>query len=132
MPGYSSGLNRALKRDLYTAKASGAETASTNATAVELGDRGVVHVDVVVTAVTGTTPTLLVDIYASNDGTTYFKVATIGANGFSLGNGADPSSINATGTYRAVVPAGHFVQSRSRIGGTTPSFTYSVNLDAAG
>lgn len=132
---YSTGLARALKRNLFTAKAAAAETVSTTGGLVELGDAGSVHVEVIVTAATGTTPTLLVDVYGAADplGANLFKIGTIGSNGFTVGGvAADPATITAAGTYRAELPAARFVQYRSRIGGTTPSFTYSVTVDAAG
>jgi len=118
--------------DTYSAKASGAETASTNGATVEVGDAGAVVVTVDITAASGTTPTLLVFVEGSHDGgTTWHTIARIGANGYILGDiGTDPTNFTTTATKRATVPAAQHMRYRSVIGGTTPSFTYSVKFDA--
>lgn len=66
---YSAALNRWVNRPAVTLKAAGAETASTVGAWVDLGDVPAGEVDIAVTAVAGTTPTLLVDIYGSPNGT---------------------------------------------------------------
>ncbi len=66
---YSTALNRAVNRPSFSLKAAGAETASTAGTWVDLGDVPAGEIDVAVTAVAGTTPTLLVDLYGSPSGT---------------------------------------------------------------
>jgi hypothetical protein len=198
---YSSTLNRWINRNTTALKAAGAETASSSGAWLDVGDIDAAEFDVVATTVTGTTPTLLVDIYGSPTGTTRtvtdgvtntdtslvsataafvagdvganvwgagipanthiisvtnattvvlsaattatatavtviisqsFKIATIGSNGFAMGIGTDPTNITVAGTYRAGIPTGaRYLQYRSRIGGTTPSFTYSVSMDAS-
>ena len=273
---YSTTLNRWINRSSVALKAAGAETASTSGAWIDLGDICVSEVDVAVTAVTGTTPTLLVDIYGSPNGTgrtvtdgvtftstsvgsatalftaadvganiagagipladyiasvitavaaatvsnkaltsnvatlttaaphgltvgqvvvvagvdatfngtyvvtgvasttfTYalthadvgsaaatgtatgistailgtaatatasavtltisqsFKIGTIGAVAYVHSGGSDPTTIAAVGTFRGVYSLPRFIQYRSRITGTTPSFTYSVTLDAS-
>lgn len=127
MGAFSEGLQRYLSRDDLSLKSSGAETATTTGTAYEVGDASVVAVTVAVTAASGTTPTMLIDIETSDDNSTWFQAGQIGANGYRLGGvGTAPSNITTTGSYRAVVPVSRYVRYKSTIGGTTPSFTYSV------
>lgn len=127
MPTYSPGLNRALRREAATLKASGAETASTTGPAVELGDAGALTFVVAVTAVSGTSPTLSLLIEGSDDGTNWYTIAKVGSDGYSLGSlGAAPANFTGAGTVRGTCPAARFVRYRSTIGGTSPSFTYSV------
>lgn len=113
----------------YKLKASGAETASTTSGSRNTGnDGGSLFVTVKVTAATGTTPTMTVVIEGSADGTNWFTLGTVGANGYAAGTTASaPSNFTAAATVRAAFPAMQFVRSRSVIGGTTPSFTYSVS-----
>lgn len=112
-------------------KASGAETANTSGAWLDYGNTSVAEFTVTVTAVTGTTPTLLVDIYGSPDGgTTVYKIITIGSNGWSLSAAADPTAISTVSTVRALSSCSRYIQYRSRIGGTTPSFTYAITSDA--
>lgn len=130
MTRYASGA--IMKRgQLLPAKASGAETASTTGPAFEAGAAAVGHVEVNVTAASGTSPTLLVVIEGSNDLTNWYTLAQVGSNGGALGGAAAaPSNITGTGIYRAAVVLAQFVRYRSVIGGTTPSFTYGVNIEA--
>lgn len=198
---YSTTLNRWINRNTTALKASGAETASTSGAWLDIGDSDAAEIDVVVTAVTGTTPTLLVDVFGSGsstnrtvtDGVTNtdtslvsatavftaadvgsmvwgagipantfiksrtnattvvltqattatatsvtvniaeaYKIATIGSDGFVMGKVTDPTTISVVGTYRGGFGTGcRYLSYRSRIGGTTPSFTYSISLDAS-
>jgi len=129
---FSSGLDRYLNRDDITLKQSSAETASATGSGVELGDKASMALIVDVTAATGTSPTLLVTVEGSNDGSVWYTLAKIGANGVVYGDvAAAPSNFTTAATVRAVVPAARFVRSKSTIGGTTPSFTYSVAGSAA-
>lgn len=126
MPRYAAGT--IMKRGApYTLKTSAAETASTTGGSVEVGDAAVAHVEVNVTAASGTTPTMTVVIEGSNDNVNWYTLATIGANGASLGGaGGAPSNFTAAALVRAAAPLSQFVRYRSVIAGTTPSFTYSV------
>lgn len=130
---YSEGLQRTIARDDVSLKASGAETASTTQSAIELGDKAMMNVAVDVTAASGTTPTMLITIEGSFDGLTWFTLGRIGANGYDIGAhvGTAPTNFTTTVTVRAAVPATRYVRSKSTIGGTTPSFTYSVGGNAA-
>ncbi|MFF8831380.1 hypothetical protein [Streptomyces sp. NPDC015131] len=133
MPSYSSGLGRFVKRDARTSlKASGAETSSTTGTAMELGDAGSLVVTVDVTAASGTTPTMVVDIEGSADGSNWFPLGQFGANGYRSGSvGTAPSNFTAAATTRGAVTGAPYVRHKSTIGGTTPSFTYSITVSAA-
>lgn len=127
---YASGS--IIKRgDPYTLKASSAETASTTGATVETREGGCVHVEVNVTAASGTTPTMTVVIEGSNDGTNWYTLATFGSNGYAAGAVATaPANFTAAaGPIRGCVPAMQFIRSRSVIGGTTPSFTYAVSAE---
>lgn len=111
-------------------KASGAETASTVGAAVATGpDSGSLYVEVNVTAASGTTPTLTVKIEGSLDGTNWFTLGVIGANGYNVGAVGVTAPTNFTttaGPIRAIYDAPTYVRYNSTVGGTTPSFTYSV------
>lgn len=113
-----------------TLKASGAEGTSTNGPAVPTGSEpGALYVEVNVTAASGTSPTLTVAIQGSMDGTNWFTIGTIGANGYSSTPlGTAPSNFTTTaGPIRAIFHAPMYVRYSSTIGGTgSPSFTYSV------
>jgi hypothetical protein len=123
--GTASHTNRGKQ---YKLKASGAETASTTGHALNTGNEsGSLFVTVKVTAATGTTPTMTVVIEGSADGTNWFTLGTVGANGYAAGTTATaPTNFTAAATVRAAFPAMQYVRSRSVIAGTTPSFTYSV------
>lgn len=131
MAKFSDALRRFLRRDDFTLKSSGAEIASTTGSAVELGDAGTLSFVVDVTAVGGT-PTLIVDIEGSIDGTTWFLLARVGSDGYRVGSvGAAPANITGVVTVRGACPASRHVRYRSTIGGGIPSLTYSVTADAA-
>lgn len=124
---YSEGLQRVIARDDLSLKAAAAETATTTQSTVELGDKVAMYLSVDVTAASGTTPTLLVTIEGSHDNLTFFTLALIGSDGYRVGSlGTTPANITTTGNYRACIPAVRFVRTKSTVGGTTPSFTYSV------
>jgi len=115
---------------MLVAKPSAAETASTTSPAVDVGDAGSVQVIVDVTAVGGT-PTMLIFIEGSDDGTTWYTVGRIGANGFIAGDiGTDPTNITGVSTKRACFTTAQQMRSRSVIGGASPSLTYSVTFQA--
>lgn len=115
----------------YALKPSGPETASTTGSSIEVGDGGAAYVEVTVSDVIGTTPTMVLVFEGSNDRTNWFTLATLGANGASVGGaGAAPNNITAAGVIRALFSTTQFLRCRSVIGGTAPQFTYSVNVDA--
>jgi hypothetical protein len=102
----------------------------------------VTHADVGTAAATGTATgisTAILAVAATASASTVsltisdgFKIATIGSDGFVIGKGTDPTTISAVGTYRGAIALGaRYIQYQSRIGGGTPSLTYSVSLDAS-
>lgn len=108
-------------------KALAAETASSTHHVTTPDQPGSLLVTVKVTTVTGTLPTLAVVVESSADGSTWFTVGTVGANGYSVGSVATaPSNITAPVTVSALFPAAEHIRTRSVVGGTTPSFTYSA------
>jgi hypothetical protein len=128
---FSEGLGRYIARDDVSLKTSGAEAASTTQAGVELGDKAVMDLEVVVSAASGSSPTMLITIEGSNDGSNWYALGEIGSDGFAVGALAAPANITTTGTYRAALPAARYVRTKSTIGGSSPSFTYSVGGSAA-
>jgi len=130
MAQYASGSG-VVRGTPITLKASGAETASTVGGAVATGpDSGSLYLEVNVTASAGTSPTLLVKIEGSIDGTNWFTLGNIGANGYNSGsvNGTAPTNFTTTaGPIRAIFDLPQYVRYNSTIGGSAgQSFTYSV------
>lgn len=120
-----SGMHRGFNVEF---KAPAAETVSTTHNFFDTGiDGGSLAVKVAVTASAGTTPTLTVIVEGSEDNSNWVPLATIGSNGYMAGGiGTAVANFTAAATARAVVPRTQFVRTRSVVGGTTPSFTYSV------
>lgn len=101
-----------------TLAASAARTTSADGPSVELGDRGVLRLDLTVSAASGTLPSLQVDVQTSKDGTTWRAIG-----GF--------TALAAAGTQRASFPGcDRFARASWTISGTTPSFTFSVDGEA--
>lgn len=114
-----------------TLKSSGAETASTDGASVATGpDGGSLYVTMDITASSGT-PTILLAVQGSVDGSTWVTLGQIGANGYVAGTPATaPTTTVSVSTRRAVLPSMPFVRYSSTIGGGTPSVTYSVTAVA--
>ncbi len=108
--------------DVYTL-ASTAETASGNSGSLTVGQFTELAVDVNVSAVAGTTPTL--NLYVDRQGSdgiwytiyTATQVTAVATVSTTIGNGA----VTANGF-------GNTVRLRWVIGGTTPSFTFSASI----
>lgn len=112
--------------NVYTIKTSGAETANTTHNTVQTGPAGAVVLTVAVTAASGTTPTLSIVVEGSVDGSTWFTLGTIGTN-YAVGSSVTAvTNFTAAATTLASFSATEYVRTRSVVGGTTPSFTYSV------
>lgn len=94
-------------------------TATGNGSAIEVGDRGVANLELVCTAASGTTPTLDIAIQTSKDGT-----------GSGLGAWRTVASFAqmtaAASERKSFAGLDRFVRAAATLGGTTPSFTYSV------
>lgn len=93
-------------------------TASLVGNGVEVHGKGIVCLDLNVTAASGTTPTLDVAIETSKDGT----------NWRSLGSFAQKTGVSSE--RKSFVGVDRFIRANAAIGGTTPSFTYSVSGEA--
>jgi len=85
---------------------------------VELGDRGVLRLDLSITVVSGTTPTLDVTIETSSDQSVARQLGT-----FSQKTGVGSERKSFAGCDR-------FARAVLTIGGTSPSFTASVAGEA--
>lgn len=94
------------------------KTATFNGPALELGDRGTVRVTLDVTAASGTLPTLDVALQTSADGVAWFTVANF------------DRATGVTSEYQVVGGIDRFVRAACTIGGTTPSFTFSLDGEA--
>lgn len=116
--GYSTKSGRwAATADLVLA-ASAERTATGNGASVEVGDKAVGRLLLDVTARTGTTPTLDVTIQTSFDGVTWRTAGTF-------------TQATATGQQRISCMLDRYVRAIWTIGGTTPSFTFSIAGEAA-
>lgn len=112
MPTFSATKNKWVRRESVVLKASGAQTVSTNGSAVE-NEGGALSLTLAVTAASGTSPTLDITIQGSDDASTWYTLGTF-------------TQKTTTGTEKRAFPAAPYVRYASTIGGTTPSFTYSI------
>lgn len=112
---------------LHILKASAAETASANHKSVVSRAGGSIVLDVNVTAASGTSPTLVVVVEGSLDGSTWFEIGRIGSGSYRAGSsGTAPTNFTAAARTIAALVGPALIRTRSIVGGTTPSFTYSV------
>jgi len=107
-----------MPKRTYLASSSSAKTANGNGNGVAVVGPNV-SCSVNVTAVSGTTPNLVVGLQWSNDSVTWYD--------------ADPAdvmtAITATGAkVKQFVAKGNFCRPTWTITGTTPSFTFDVNI----
>ena len=115
--GYSTKSGRwANTVDLMLA-ASAARTANGNGNVAEPGDRGVARLTLNITAASGTSPTLNVTVQTSHDGVTWRS-----AGSFTQATGVS--------VQRATFNIDRFVRATWTVGGTTPSFTFSLTGEA--
>jgi hypothetical protein len=102
----------------FTLVNSAARTSTGNSGALALGDQSVLDLEVNVSAVSGTTPSLALSVLWSNDGTNF---------GAPDGGGDTFAAITVTGTVaKQLTVKGLYCQIVWTITGTTPSFTFSV------
>lgn len=113
-------------------KAAGAETGSTTHGTLSTSGQDPVHIDIDVSAASGTAPTLTLVVEGSVDnGASWFELGRIGSNGYRVGSvGTAPSEFGGAGVVHGVFSSAPMVRTRSVIGGTAPSFTYSVAASA--
>lgn len=95
-------------------------TASGAASAVECAHKSVACLDLVVSAASGTTPSLTVTIETSKDGSTWRSLGTFTA------------ATAVTSERKSFVGLDRYVRANATISGTTPSFTYKVTGDLKG
>lgn len=92
-----------------------AKTATGNSGPVDVSQADQLRIYLRITAVSGTTPTLVVTVEDSPDGTNYYPVAS-----FASKNAVGSDVLNITG------PFSDNLRITWTIGGTTPSFTFEV------
>jgi len=98
--------------------ANGTITATTTSPAIELGDRGTLRLTLLISAASGTTPTLDVAVQTSADGSTWSAVAAFAQQ-------------TAAGSVRKVFAGmDRYARIVETVGGTTPSFTRTVSGEA--
>lgn len=113
----TTGNVRNIPNTLVADVASAALTTTTTTTAVAPASGSCYEVNIPVTAVSGTNPTLDIDIEESDDtGTNWFKVYSF-------------PRITANGMYRSpqLPLTGNRIRYVQTVGGTTPSFTRAIN-----
>lgn len=116
--GYKTTSGRWADTEAVTLLASAAKDATFNTDAIELGDRGSARLDLAVTAASGTNPTLDVEIQTSPDGSTWTAVASF-------------TQKTTTGSqHKLFAPLDRYVRAACTIGGTLPSFTFSLSGEA--
>ncbi len=111
---------RLTRGKAVTLQASTTTTTTGNGTGIELGDKPDCRLDLAVTAASGTTPTLNVKIQDSPDNVTWTDIA--GAT-FTQATGV-------TTQHLKVGPCDRWVRHVATLGGTTPSFTWSLTGEA--
>lgn len=107
--------------DEVTLAASAARTATGTGSSYEAGGRGLARCIVTVSAASGTTPTLIVKLQGSTDGSTWFDI-----------DGASTGELTTTGTAKFATATWRYVRPAWTIGGTTPSFTFTVEAEFTG
>ena len=100
--------------DAVTPVASAARTTSSNSGALDASGIRTVSLLLDVTAASGTTPTLNVSVEESDDGTTWRSV------------GAFAQKTAVSNERKSFAIAGDYYRVVWTVGGTTPSFTFSV------
>lgn len=97
---------------------SASRTATLNSGSMDVGNYTEVTLYLDVTVVTGTTPTLNIDIETSHNDTDWFDFAT--TLSFAEATGVTTEVVEKSGTL------GRFIRAAAIIGGTTPDFTFSL------
>lgn len=109
---------QSVNLDDVTLSPAGAVTTTANGSSVALGDRGTVRLLLNVTAASGTTPTLDVSIQTSYDGTTWRAVA------------AFAQKTTVSNERKSFTGIDRYIRAVYTVGGTTPSFTFTVTGEA--
>lgn len=104
-------------------QASAAQTATGNSSAVEVGEYTEALVTLNCTAASGTTPTMTVKVQTSDDkGTTWYDLPS---GGFTQLTAAGKQALQIT-------CFGDYIRALWTIGGSTPSFTFVMNVTGKG
>lgn len=118
MPGAQNWLGEYASTDDVTLAAPAARTATGNGSSLALVDRNQLRLTLDVTAASGTTPTLDVTVQHSPDGSTWATLGTFAQR-------------TAAGSERKIFSGvDRYVRANHAIGGTAPSFTFSVSGEA--
>jgi len=122
MPSFTTGprTSDAYEQDDVTLRASAAATVTGNGDVYELGDRGTLRLALDVTAVSGTLPTLHVQVQTKNNASDSWRTLE-----------AFPVASAIGVAYLSVPGCDRYVRTQHTIGGTgSPSFTFSVTGNA--
>lgn len=117
---YGPRVGQFYDEDELTLMASGARTASTTSDVYEVGDRGTLRLDLDLTAVSGTNPTMHVQIETRK---------TYGSGSWRVVD-AFPIKTTTGSERRSMSGLDRFARAVCTIGGTNPSFTFSLGGEA--
>ena len=114
--GYQGADGRYRDTDDVTLQASVTKTATFTGAWVEVGDRGTLRALLTVSAASGTNPTADVIIETARDsaGTGLRTIATF------------TQATDVTTEWKSATGCDRFARAKATVGGTNPSFTYSV------
>jgi hypothetical protein len=111
--------------DNLSVEAGVTRTATGSSNAIDVGERSSACLELNVTAASGTSPTMTVAIETSKDGSGTGLGAWRSVASFAAATGVTSERKSFAGLDR-------YVRATATIGGTTPSFTYSVSGDLKG
>ncbi len=114
------GFSGSRQATVFTLHASAAETATGQSASVDLSTYAEALAELNVTAVAGTSPTMTVSFQTSDDGADWYDMGTAFAAVTAV---SKPAALKFTNF-------GQFVRAVWTIGGTTPSFTFTLKLVA--
>lgn len=113
--GYFDSNNRFMSVGKVVLAGAVTRTADGNGATVEIGDQGTLRLRLNVTAASGTSPTLDITLQTSKDASTW---RTLGTFAQATAVGAERKSFSGCDRY---------VRANADLGGTTPSFTYTID-----
>jgi len=116
--GYTTGNGR-YANTIPVNLVTGTLSATTSSASIELGDRNHLRLDLVISAATGTSPTLDVAVQSSPDNSTWTTVASFA------------QQTGAATVHKLFGPIDRFVRVTETIGGTgSPTFTRTITGEA--
>ncbi|XXX79163.1 hypothetical protein WMF30_10355 [Sorangium sp. So ce134] len=113
--GYFDSNNRFVSVGNVVLAGAVTRTADGNGATVEIGDQGTLRLRLNVTAASGTSPTLDITLQTSKDGGSW---RTLGTFAQATAVGSESKSFSGADRY---------VRANADLGGTTPSFTYTID-----